>query len=312
LRKRIIATCLALSGFCFAQKVEFIRTVPIHYKGSLKKDLGNMIIGKIQENEVRPFALCKIAGGRIAITDSLTATLHITDMEGRIIKSVAAAGKTRLQAPVGLCTDEKGNIFVSDNARKGVLKFDKNGKFLQVLIHAPESRITGIAYYQERFFCVDTQNHRIMIFAADGHPLLTFGKRGNGEGEFNYPTHIAVDEGYVYVTDAMNFRVQIFEKNGKFLKTFGTAGTGGGNFSKPKGIAVDRNKRIYVADAMFDNVQIFSFDGTFLYYFGNPGSAAGDFWMPAGLLIDESEQIWVADTYNKRIQIFKLSEDGQQ
>ena len=52
--------------------------------------------------------------------------------------------------------------------------------------------------------------------------LLTFGKQGTGEGEFNQPIDAEVDEqGNIYVTDSINSRVQIFDKNGSFLSAFG-------------------------------------------------------------------------------------------
>jgi len=136
------------------------------------------------------------------------------------------------------------------------------------------------------------------------------GKRGPGEGQFNFPTHIAAKNGFIYVVDALNFRVQVFDGSGKFIRVFGSPGRGGGNFSKPKGIAVDGQRRIFVADAMFDNVQIFNSEGRFLYYFGGPGQGQGEFWMPTGIMVDSDDTIWVADTYNNRIQVFKLVENS--
>ncbi|KAI8510061.1 hypothetical protein Bbelb_124890 [Branchiostoma belcheri] len=51
--------------------------------------------------------------------------------------------------------------------------------------------------------------------------MIRFGREGSGEGEFRYPSGVAVsDEGTIFVLDAVNSRVQVFNSDGKFLRTF--------------------------------------------------------------------------------------------
>ncbi|HLF85805.1 MAG TPA: hypothetical protein VI584_01860, partial [Nitrospiria bacterium] len=38
----------------------------------------------------------------------------------------------------------------------------------------------------------DSNNHRVQKWDQDGRPLLIFGKEGDGEGEFEKPTGIAI------------------------------------------------------------------------------------------------------------------------
>ena len=58
---------------------------------------------------------------------------------------------------------------------------------------------------------VDTNNHRIQQFAADGAFLTAFGSRGGGAGEFEFPEGVALDgQGNVYVADTGNDRIQKF------------------------------------------------------------------------------------------------------
>lgn len=78
--------------------------------------------------------------------------------------------------------------------------------------------------------------------------VAKFGTSGSGDGQFNLPSGIAVDNNRIYVVDTENYRVQIFDKTTyAFIDKFGSQGSGNGQFVSPKGIAVDDNY-IYVAD----------------------------------------------------------------
>ena len=71
------------------------------------------------------------------------------------------------------------------------------------------------------------------------------GSRGSGDGEFNWPHEITVDQsGNVYVADMYNNRFQVFTGGGVFLGSWG----GSALFGLPKAIAVDREYRVYVID----------------------------------------------------------------
>jgi len=208
-----------------------------------------------------------------------------------------------------VCTDDRGRLYIADSTQGGIIRFSSSLQFIDVFIASMKWRITGIIFRRGVFFCVDTQGHQVLCFDRSGRPSFSFGKRGTGPGEFNFPTHITADDEYIYVTDAMNFRVQVFDHQGQFVRAVGCHGRGGGQFSKPKGIVVNRKQLIFVADAMFDNIQVFNLKGDFLTFFGGPGQQDGQFRMPSGLWMDKDDTIWVADTFNQRIQAFKMVEE---
>ena len=295
----------SLSLSLSAQSVTFLRSVDFK-KGGEKKSIGSFLFGKKKRPVIRPGSFCFLGSGLLAVTDAVNGAVVILERSGTVKKRITRFKGGRFVSPVSCCSDDTDNLYVSDSARHTVLQFDKKFRFKKIFIAYPESRITGIFFAGDVFYCVDTLGHRVLCFSKDGKLKFSFGRRGTGVGEFNFPTHITVDNRCVYVTDAMNFRVQVFDRSGKFIRSLGKMGRGGGHFSKPKGLAVDLQQRIYVADAMFDNVQIFNIKGEFLYYFGGPGHQEGEFWMPSDILVDSENLIWVADTYNSRIQVFKL------
>jgi len=78
-------------------------------------------------------------------------------------------------------------------------------------------------------YVADWRNDRIQKFAPDGQFLMKFGASGEGDGEFNRPTGVAVDkDGIIYVTDWRNDRLQVFGADGSFI----TKMTGDGTISK--------------------------------------------------------------------------------
>ena len=67
---------------------------------------------------------------------------------------------------------------------------------------------------------LDSGNSRIQKLSPEGGFLSSFGSRGQGPGEFNFPRSLDRDpEDNIYVLDVMNRRIQIFSSGGKIIKT---------------------------------------------------------------------------------------------
>ena len=161
-------------------------------------------------------------------------------------------------------------------------------------------------------YVVDSGNHRIQKFDAQGRFVAKWGSQGPGPGQFREPWGIAVDdEGYVYVADTWNHRIQKFDRNGNFLLQWGTFGDTRGElgqegvFYGPRDIAIDGEGNLYVTDTGNKRIQKFSPEGEFLGQWGGAGVNPGQFDEPVGIAISErSGDIFIADTWNRRIQRF--------
>jgi hypothetical protein len=58
-------------------------------------------------------------------------------------------------------------------------------------------------------------NHRVQKFSPEGIYLMTFGRRGQGPGEFYNPDSIDIDaQGVLYVMDALQSRIQTMTPTG--------------------------------------------------------------------------------------------------
>jgi len=273
---------------------------------SVWRTVANWITGSTGEsrNLHKPFAVALDEKGNLCITDSDTKLVCFADLARKKWRSYAGAGKIKFAGPVSVARRD-GIFYVADSQLAKVLAFRDGGRLL-FEIASPLQRPAGLAIAGESLFVVDAQAHAVFVFGLDGKFRFSFGHRGNGPGEFNFPTCAASDgRGHLLVSDTMNCRVQVFDLAGNFVRQFGSNGDTSGHFARPKGVAADPAGNVYVADALFDNIQIFNSVGRLLLNVGEPGDGAGEFALPNGIAIGADNRIYVADAFNHRVQIFK-------
>lgn len=69
------------------------------------------------------------------------------------------------------------------------------------------------------FYVTDYDNHRILKYDPEGKHLLTFGREGQGPGEFRTLSVPRFDKDKnLYISDALERRMSFFDKNGNYLK----------------------------------------------------------------------------------------------
>ena len=92
---------------------------------------------------------------------------------------------------------------------------------------------------------------------------MVWGSKGNGDGQFDDHTSVAVDpkSNKVYVADPINKRIQVFDSNGKFLTKWSVP-----EWGRPHGfedLAIDpRTGRLYASSANMNAVLMFDLNGT--------------------------------------------------
>lgn len=256
---------------------------------------------------VSPHGVVSDGEGTVYVVDWGAGRIHYFNFKKKKYDQYGRTKLGNLVSPIGAALDADGLLYVSDSVLKRVFVFD-GSKNKRVIGDDELLRPTGVAVNKREklLYVSDTLGHRIDVFDLAGKKVRTFGKRGGGDGEFNYPTHLAIDgNGDVYVMDTLNCRVQIFNKDGKFLAKFGSMGNAIGSFMKPKGIAVDSDGHIWVSDGLRNSIQVFDRSGKLLLIFGKKGIGRGEFDIPAGLYIDGRDQLFVGDSYNYRVQMFQ-------
>jgi len=301
-------------------RISYVLTIEKARDAGIKKSIFRRFVeifrGKGPEPRIhRPISVLSDGRGTVYISDVGLQVIHVFDFRHRKYKQIfklnGEAPPSRLLSPTGLAIDSERKLYVADSILKKVFVFDRKGRHISTIKNKEFVRPSSLAYdtRRKRLYIADAGAHKIWIYERHNGKITisAIGKRGKGNGEFNFPTHIAIDrEGNIYVTDALNFRIQVFDPEGKFIRSIGKLGYTLGTFSRPKGVAVDKKGNIYVVDNLYDTVQVFNNKGELLMNFATHGGGKGGLWLPNGIYIDKNNYIFVADTYNERVQVFKI------
>jgi DNA-binding beta-propeller fold protein YncE len=151
---------------------------------------------------------------------------------------------------------------------------------------------------------VDQGHNRIAKLGPDGKGLAVWGSAGNGDGQFNDPTSIAVDPSTdkVYVADPINKRIQVFEENGRFLTKWSVPGWGA-----PVGfedLAIDSHtRRLYASSTHLDAVLVFDLNGNKIGSLtpNSPDKVEG----PSALAVSDGK-LYVLNMAGNRISMINL------
>lgn len=280
---------------------------------SLLRRMLNAFTGAVPPRIQQPYGIAVDSLGRIFVADVAAHGVHRFHPERGRYDFITASERPGFRSPIGVAVDEHGDLYVSDSELGVVVVIRPDGRERR-RIRAGLQRPTGLAYDARRglLWVVDTQGHRIVAFDRDGQQRAAFGRRGSGEGEFNFPTNIVVaKDGTLYVTDALNVRVQVFTPDGAFLRQFGRHGDAVGDLARPKGIALDSDGHVYVVEGLYDVVNLFDPEGRPLLSFGSAGRGRGEFWLATGIAIDRQDRVYVGDSHNGRVQVLQYVAEGR-
>ena len=239
------------------------------------------------------------------------------DPAGNVVRSFGAG---MFVVPHGIYVDRDGNIWITDasdgtNGTSGkghqVFKFSPDG---QVLLTLGKAGVFGdgsdtfnrpsdvLVAPNGDIFVADghggTSNYRIVKFSRDGRFIKTWGKKGSGPGEFDFPHSLAMDsQGRLFVADLLNNRIQIFDQDGRYLTEWK-------QFGEPGGIFIDRNDVLYVADSLsgpashpgwIRGIRIGSAkDGTVTGFIPDPTPNADLITAPEGVAADAAGNVYGA------------------
>ena len=177
----------------------------------------------------------RLAGtiGRLTVTDStrLASRLPVVEYKGRLslvlnIGGTLGGKEGQFSDPFGVSIHYlTGNIFVADQGNHRVQVFDHDGKYLYKFGDRDGAgkmkQPLRVDFYQNKVF-VSQRSGCLLVYELNGTFLQQIGTPGNGEGQFNNPLGIAINQsnGEIFVCDYGNNRVQIFSKDFLFKCQF--------------------------------------------------------------------------------------------
>lgn len=270
----------------------------------------------------KPVDIYSDGKGMVYVADPGLQAVAVFDMNKRSVGVLGGSEAfNQFVTPIAVTGDSQGQIYVSDGNKGRILVYDANGTLLRYIDIKPHVQRNGEVVIDEkgqRMLVLDTRQHKVFVFDMQGNLMSSFGSRGSGDGEFNFPVAITLNhQGEIIVADAMNARIQIFDKDGKFLRKFGSRGDGPADFQIIKGVAVDSEDHIYVTEGKGHKLIVFGTNGEYLITVGGLYSsittgklAPGGFVIPQGICIDDKDVVYVVDQLNRRFQVFQYISDA--
>lgn len=188
----------------------------------------------------------------------------------------------------------------------------KNTEFLYALNASQANGFmlpSDVATSGQYAYVVDAGHHRILAFNLQGEFQFSFGQRGSGNSELDYPVGIDVaTNGDVYVADSGNKRVQVFSETGKYLRQFKVKS--GRYRLRPVDVLVnEKQNELYVTSSDNHKVLVFTVKGKLKRSWGGNGINEGDFRYPATMAHLKDGRIAVVDVLNSRVQVFEKNGD---
>jgi DNA-binding beta-propeller fold protein YncE len=214
-----------------------------------------------------PHGIAADRSGNIYVADTNNGRIEKFFPSGVYIGSlgIKGTGYGQLGEPNGIAVDRAGNIYVADASNHRVEKLAPDGSVIAEWkgpdpgFYGPRRIAIGP---DDSIYVVDQGRTRIVKFSPDGQVLATWGVKGNGDGQFDDHTSVAVDPATnkVYVADPRNKRIQVFDSNGKFLTKWSVP-----EWQRLYGfedLAIDSKAgRLYASSANMDAVLVFDLNG---------------------------------------------------
>jgi sugar lactone lactonase YvrE len=226
----------------------------------------------------------QLSGPQDVIIDKKTNSFIIYDSNNRRvvrwIRRDGAVGETIISniSCKGLTMDEDGSIYVADNEKHEVRRYDI-GDTEGTVVAGGNGEGDRLDQLNSPFFVFvdqsysvyvsDEKNHRVVKW-EDGATAGIVAAGGQGQGDslsqLNYPEGVIVDQqGTVYVTDHLNNRVMRWFK-GATEGDIIAGGKGDGEeayqVSQPNSLAFDSQGNLYVVERGNSRAQRFDIDST--------------------------------------------------
>lgn len=283
----------------------------------------------------RPMGVAVGNGGRVYVTDSGNNRVCAFDSGGKFLFQFGQFGVAKplpgaknsyvpgsLNYPVGIDTDEDGNVYVASFRNDSVEVFDADGKPLR---RFPEPTkvvgkgssgqdgtgiaVTDVAVHDGKVYALD--QYQVFVFTTSGELVAQWGKPGTAPGDLDHPNGIDVGkDGTVFISDSNHARVTAFTPEGKALWNVGTIPEGMDDKTErelqlPRGVTVLSDGDVLVADAFAFTLVRISAEGKVEGTYGERGVDPAQLNFPNDVESLRNYTV-IADKENGRVQVVRL------
>jgi DNA-binding beta-propeller fold protein YncE len=219
-------------------------------------------------------------------------------------------GTSKFNYPKGLAVDRAtGAVYVCDTDNGQIKKYANDGTFVWQ-VNAAKGSVGADVGANGAVWIADTANARLLrLDPATGARLQIVGSRGGGNGQFQFPTGVAVDtDGSLWVADTTRDVVQHLSASGTYLGQVGSPGAGDTHLQAGWDVEV-LGGYVFVSDAdpTSNKIKVWTTSGGFVGAFGGPGTQLGQFQEPKGMDLTPDGRLFVTEEAGERVQEFRIT-----
>ena len=254
----------------------------------------------------RPYDVTALDSMRVYLTDGVTPAVIVFDRTVRKVEVLGADVAGGLAKPMGLGHDDRGYVYVADQAARRVVVFDEQGHYTRafggrdLLVNPVDVAPDRAA---NRYYVVDSYLHQVVVFDSTGAVVARLG-RNTGPVDTASVAPGAHDEiaapGGAHPTDS----APAGPHRARGRDVFDNRGAEPAEFRYPISAAVGPDGTLWVVDQLNFRVQAFDRTGRFLRSFGSMGTTPGSLARPKGVGVDSEGHVYVADAAFNNIQVF--------
>ena len=216
----------------------FAHLPPTHLKKAVKRFVGirNPYSITLSKNEEVITVECREGGEMV-----------VFNMQGEKVKAIKHASAKN---PSGVATDPDGHIYVSSCSPPTVAKFSGDGQTLlvQAKIKSKGDFLRMMRVIEGQLFVCSLSDFVVIIFDCRNlKEISRFGKKGRGNGEFNFPIDVVACKRELYVSDYSNRRIQVFSMEGRFIRSFTVKDPATQKSYNPRGLCIGPDRLLYAA-----------------------------------------------------------------
>jgi predicted CXXCH cytochrome family protein len=274
----------------------------------------------IEDNFNQPSSVVTAADGTLFVLDSMNRRVAVFSDDGQKLFDIRPNKAIPDFYQATGITWSQGFLYIADSKNQRILEITDKGEFSRV-IKLPDIEFNkveldkkaiplkspvpvAVSIFDQSLFYSDRANHRFcLINLVDMSSTFCTGKRGEQNGEFQFPFQIGIDsDGFLHIVDVVNGRVQLFNQRGEYYSQIGRFGLD--QLYRPNGIALDPLGYSYISDAYLGVISVFR-EGR---YFGRLKDEDGHivkFKSPSSLWYD-SKGLYVIDGLQNQLVILQL------
>lgn len=248
--------------------------------------------------------------GSLYITEKGRSDVVRLTPDGELLRTYGERGREpgQIWAPSGLAVDDQGTVYVTDGGHSKVVAYEDAGTLRNefTVSDAPLAMVVD----GNRLFLTGAGTVKVLSL-PDGAEISSWGSRGRGDAQFDYPNGIAFDPGsqLILVADGNNLRVKALDLQGNVVWVYGRPPKDMNDkdraFGLTGGLAV-ANGHVFVTDPLDSLIHILDMEGNKVAEVGAPGTADGEFAFPSSIAYMGGNRFAIVEWANQRVQIVDI------